>query len=87
MKILNSKSGKFKLSTGGIGDLITGMILLVIAFKVFAKTLPEVGTAGNEIGDTGYSLTSLFNSDNVVLLAIVGGVLLTVILAVLPGKK
>ena len=89
MRLLKSKTGKFSMNPSNVGSLITSVILLVVALKVFAKGLPEIGSAGNEVGDTGYSLTSLFNSDNVLVLAIVGGVLIAIILQVLPkgGKK
>jgi len=87
MKMLKSKTGKISMNPANVGSLITSIILLVVALKVFAKGLPEIGEAGNEVGDTGYSLTSLFNSDNVLILAIVGGVLIAIILQVLPKKS
>jgi len=89
MKMLKSKTGKFSMNPNNVGMMITSIILLVVALKVFAKGLPEIGEAGNEVSDTGYTLTSLFASDNVLVLAIVGGVLIAVVLQVLPkgGKK
>ena len=86
MKMLKAKSGKFGFSTMNAGKLIEGIILIVLGLKVFAVGLPEMATAGNEVSDTGYSLTSLFASDSVLILAIVGAVLLAVVLQVLPGK-
>lgn len=88
MKMLKSKTGSFSMNPSNVGGMVTAIILLVVALKVFATGLPEIGEAGNEIGDTGYELTSLFNSDSVLLLAIVGGVLIAIVLQVLPkGKK
>jgi len=86
MKMLTSKSGKFSMNPANAGQMVTAIILLVIALKVFAVGLPEIADAGNEVSDTGYSLTSLFASDSVLLLAIVGGVLVAIVLAVIPGK-
>lgn len=86
MQMLKSKTGKFKMDPSNAGQLVTAIILLVIALKVFAVGLPEIADAGNDVSDTGYSLTSLFASDSVLLLAIVGGVLVAVVLAVIPGK-
>lgn len=87
MNMLKSKTGKFNMDPGNAGQLVTAIILLVIALKVFAVGLPEIATAGNEVSDTGYSLTSLFASDSVLLLAIVGGVIVAIVLAVIPGRK
>jgi len=84
MNMLKSKTGKFNMSPDNAGGMLTSIILLIVALKVFAKGLPEIGSAGNEVGDTGYSLTSLFNSDNVLVLAIVGGVLVAIVLQVVP---
>jgi len=87
MKLLKSKEGKFSLSSMDAGAMIQGIILIVLALKVFAVGLPEMATAGNEVSDTGYALTGLFASDSVLILAIVGAVLLAVILQVLPKSK
>jgi len=94
MRLLKSKSGKLSFDPSKAGTLMTSIILLIIALKVFAIGLPEIGKAGNEVfTGTGngtaayadaYPLTSLFNSDNVLLLAIVGGVLVAVVLQVIP---
>lgn len=103
MRMLKSKSGKLSFDPSKVGVMVTSIILLVVALKVFATGLPEIGEAGNEISSAGclydngtnpdcdgsatYPLVNLFSSDSVLLLAIVGGVLIAVVLQVLPGKK
>ena len=86
LRLLKSKNAKLKFDPSKTGGMITSIILLVLALRVFAVGLPEMGEAGNEVGDTGYELTSLFNSDSVLILAIVGGVLVAIVLQVIPGK-
>jgi len=95
MKLLKSNCGKMAMNPAKVGGMITSIILLIVALKVFAKGLPEIGQAGNEVYEgsgnsthpDGYALTSLFTSDNVLILAIVGGVLIAVILQVLPKSS
>jgi len=101
MKLLKSKTGKFSFAPEKAGVMLTSVILLIIALKVFAKGLPEIAEAGNDVYDgngvwngthwttqqSAFPLTSLFQSDNVLVLAIVGGVLVAIVLQVIPGKK
>ena len=62
-----------------VGAVITGVILMVVLFKVLVVALPEVNTAGNELNGTGLPLTSFFVSNGIVMLAIMGAVIVTVI--------
>jgi len=98
MKLLKAKDGKLNISSMDTGTVITGIIMIVLALKIFAVGLPEIASAGNEVSSAGcanasdpscaspFALTGLFASDSVLILAIVGAVLLAVILQVLPKK-
>jgi len=62
-----------------VAGVITGVILLVVLFKVLVVALPEVNTAGNELNGTGLPLASFFVSNGIIMLAIMGAVIVTVI--------
>jgi hypothetical protein len=98
MRLLKAKDAKLNFAPDRIGTLITSIVLLVVALRVFASTLPEIGEAGNEVSSgasgnasydasTTYPLVSLFSSDSILLLAIVGAVLVAVVMQVVPKAR
>jgi len=64
------------LSAGGI---ISGLILMIVAFTVAAEILPDVETAADAINDTGMPFASFFVADGIILLAIMAGLVLAVL--------
>ena len=65
------------------------VILLIIVFQVLGDTAGEVGDAADNItaaSDT-YPLTSFFKKKGIILLAVMAGLAITIISAVLPSGK
>jgi len=70
----------------GAGALVSGIILLVIAWNVVATGVGEIQTAGDVINATGAPLATFFASDGIMVLAFMGAVVLGT-LAVLGLSK
>lgn len=62
-----------------VGTVITGVILLVVLFNVLATALPEVNTAGDTLNQSGLPLVSFFANNGIIMLAIMGAVIVTII--------
>jgi len=75
-----------KLGVNLVRDVLMVIILLIIVFSVLADTADDIGYAADNItaaSDT-YPLTSFFKRKGVVLLALIAGIVITIISAVLP---
>jgi len=70
--------GKFNgLSLGGI---IGGVILLVIAFSALTAVMPTLNNAlGNLSAVSGLPFASIFSSNGIIVLALLGAVILGVV--------
>ena len=62
-----------------IAGIITGLILITIAFTIASDLLPDVQTSAIAINDTGLPLATLFDDGGVVLLMVMAGLILGVI--------
>jgi len=78
-----------KLDVGLVSSVLMIIILLIITFQVLADTADDVGAAADNItaaSDT-YPLTSFFKKKGVILLALMAGLAITLIKAMLPSGK
>jgi len=73
---MKDKKGKMGI---GVASIISAVILLVLAFNVIAIGVPEISDAGDVVNATGLPFASFFASDGIIILAIMGGVILSVI--------
>lgn len=75
-----------KLGVSLIRDVLMVIILLIIVFQVLADTSGDLGQAADNITAASdvYPLTSFFKKKGVVLLALIAGIVITIITAVLP---
>jgi hypothetical protein len=71
-----------KIKTISIGGILSGFILLAIAFQAIAAALPEVYAGGKNIGALGLPFASFFNSGGLIYLAIMGALVLLVLGAI-----
>jgi len=62
-----------------IDKAVTGIILLVVLFKLYAILMPEAQTAGNELNSSGVPLGSLFASDGVVFVILMAALVLLIV--------
>lgn len=78
-----------KLSVNIISNVIVVIILLVILMNVIAETASDVSTAATNItgASATYPLTSFFKAGGIVLLALMAGIVITVITAMLNLGK
>ena len=76
-----------KLSSGMLSQAIIAIVLLVVLFKLYAALVPEAQEAGDELNATGVPLGSLFSANGVVFIIIMAALVISVVLAFLPGKK
>lgn len=85
---ISNKRGE-GLNIGMVKSVLMVIILLIITFQVLADTATDIGNAADNItaeSDT-YPLTSFFKKKGIVLLAIMAGIIITIIGAVLPKGK
>jgi len=75
-----------KIGTSMINSAITGIVLLVILFKMYAALVPEAQTAGDELNAAGVPLGTLFTSNGIVFLIIMAALIFVVVRSFL-GKK
>ena len=73
---MKDKKGKIGL---GVASIISAVILLVLAFNVIAIGVPEISTAGDVVNATGLPFASLFASDGIVILAVMGALIMAVV--------
>ena len=75
-----------KLNTGMISSLIMVIILIIVAYNVLGDTASDIGDAADNItaASATLPLTSFFKKKGVVLLALMAGLAITIITAVLP---
>lgn len=68
-----------------VGDLLLVIILLIIIFQVLADTSGDIGNAADNItaADDVYPLTSFFKKKGVILLALMAGIVIVLIKAML----
>jgi hypothetical protein len=85
MKYLKSKKGG--LTTGHLSTAIIGIVLLVVLFKLYAALVPEAQDAGDELNASGVPLGGLFTGSGVVFIIIMAALVISVVLAFLPGVK
>ena len=76
MRKIGNKGFAKGLSIAGI---ISGVILLVLAFNVIAVGVPEIQTAGDVVNATGAPFATFFASDGLMVLAVMGAVVLGVV--------
>lgn len=91
-----------KLNISMVKSILMILILLIILFTVLADTAPDVGYASDNVTDTASSnvtlaedygggdvlpIVSFFKKKGIVLLAVMAGIIITVIAAVLPKGK
>lgn len=71
-----------------IGDLLLIIILLIVIFTVLADTAVDIGAAADNITaqDDVYPLTSFFKKKGVILLALMAGIVIVLITAMLNIK-
>ena len=74
------------LNENQIEKAIFAIILLVVAFKVYATMLPEAQTAGDELNSSGVPLGSLFASSGVVFLIIMAALIILIVRNFMPKK-
>ena len=77
-KLMKNRKGMVTKNLS-IGTVITGVILLVVLFKVLATALPEVNTAGAELNATGLPLATFFQDNGIIMLAIMGAVIVVIL--------
>lgn len=70
---------KGSIGAGTVEKYTYVFIILVVLFLVVAELLPEAQTAGDSINSTGAPLAGLFDSDGVVWVIIMGGLVLLVL--------
>lgn len=78
------------VSTRLAASVLVTIVLIIITFQVLGDTASDVGYAADNITNNGgsvYPLTNFFKKKGVILLAFMAGIALTIIMAVLPGKK
>ena len=75
-----------KIGVNLVRDILMLIILMIILFTVLADTADDVGSAASNITAQSdvYPLTSFFKKKGVVLLAVIAGVVITIITAALP---
>jgi len=78
-----------KIGVSLVSNLLMVIILLIITFQVLADTSSDIGYAADNItaASATYPLTSFFKKKGVVLLALIAGIVITIITAVLPKGK
>lgn len=81
-----------KLNIGLIRNIIMVVIILIILFQVLADTSADIGDAATDVSNasttgTVLPLVSFFKKKGVILLAMIAGIVITVITAVLPKGK
>ena len=63
-----------------VGSIIGGSILLVIAFQALAVTIPQIQYSLNNItAISGLPFSSLFSSNGIIILALLGAVLMGIV--------
>lgn len=77
------------LGMGLVKGTLMAIILLILTFTALSETATEVDdAAGNITGKSDvYPLTSFFKQKGIILLALMAGITLTIISAVMPKGK
>jgi uncharacterized membrane protein len=76
-----------KFNEGAIEKAIFAIILLVLAFRVYASMLPEAMDAGDELNASGVPLGGLFTSGGIVFLIIMAALIIVIVRSFLPKNK
>ena len=61
------------------GAAITGVVLLVLLITVLSVALPEINTAGQTLNATGLPFSTFFQTNGIIMLAIMGAVIVAVV--------
>ena len=85
MKDLRKKA----MGVGLVRTTLLVIILIIMLFTVLADTAEDIGNAAGNITAQSdvYPLTSFFKKKGVLLLALIAGIVITIITAVLPKGK
>ena len=84
-----NKQGKGGLSVQLVSSVLMIIILLIITFQVLADTAEDIGYAADNITaeSATYPLTSFFKKKGIVLLALMAGIVITLITAMFKLGK